>query len=90
MGSSSIQFLWLIIFLDFIILSLKLLKLTTVEIMNALILDLIFPAVSLGQSPIVDCNPRWLKFLICCLERDRKQGIFNQDYFKPSQLINLK
>ena len=72
------------------ILLLKLLKLTTADIMNALILDLIFPAVSLGQSPIVDCDPRWLNFLICCLERDRRQGIFNQDYFKLSQLINLK
>ena len=69
---------------------LKLLKLKRVEIMNALIWDLIFPTVSLGQFPIVDCDPRWLKFLICRLERERRQRICNQDYFKLSQPIHLK
>ena len=46
--------------------------------------------VTSSKLGTVDCDPRWLKFLICCLERDRRQGIFNQDYFKLSQLINLK
>ena len=57
--------------------------------MNALIWDLMFPTESLGQSPSVNCDPRWLDFLLCCVERVKNKTTV-QDYFKLNQLTNLK
>ena len=89
-GSSSIKYLWLIVFVDFIIFPLKLLKLTRVEIMNALILRFDISNSKLGPESNSRLQSKMAKFSYTLLERDRRQRIFNQDYFKLSQQINLK
>lgn len=93
---STRQCLWIIFILDLhIILTLKPLKVDESR-SNLLIWDLVFLTANLYQNPGVQCDPRWLPFLLTMIRqppraREGEKGGERKEYLiKLCKLINLK